>query len=275
MSTAVFEVATSLPDRIAELNRLLDLADSVEANDEPSYNTLCRACCVLIASHLEGFLKDVTKSLVADLNFHLKSFSRMPAAMKNAFCRKIAFFEGVEEEEVGQRVKQLIAFFDNNSISIDMSAFSYKETANKNPSGDVVESTLQKLGVPAVLSAISGGLLDAIFRNDHRATYLIKRDIKRFRGLLFNYPYGEIPEQYGFGRKMPKAEKGKRTLWHTFIGEVMGRRHTIVHGDTMVNDTTTVQLRSDVEKLDVLMHAIMYAAVSQMAEANGTPHPGS
>lgn len=264
----MFEVATSLPERIAELNRLLDLADTVSEKDEASYNTLCRACCVLLAYHLEGFLKDVSKSLVADLNFHLKSFSRMPAAMKNTFCRKIAYFEGVPEDEIGQRVKQLTTFFDNNSISIDMSAFSYKETANKNPGGDVVESALQKLGVPAVLSTISGGLLDATFRNDHRAIYIIKRDIRRFRGLLFNFPYRKIPDEYGFGRKLPKAEKGTPTLWHTYIAEVTGRRHTIVHGDTMNNDTNTTELRNDVEKLDIPMHGIMYTAASHLSKAS-------
>ena len=260
MSTAVFDVATSLQERINELSRLLDLADENASSSEAVYNTLCRACCVLAASHLEGFLKDFSRSIIYDLNFHLKTFAKMPDAMKRTFCRKIVFFEGVPEPDLNNRTNQLMAFLNNNSVSLDMSAFQYKETLNKNPRGDVIVSALEKLGIPAVFEVFTGGPLDNVFSNDSRAIYKINRDMRRFRGNLFSFPYRSIKSNYGFGVKPKSVNKSMPTLWHGYVDEVMQRRHNIVHGDTMSNETTSLELRQDVEKLSVLMHAVIYAS---------------
>lgn len=111
---------------MAELDLLIATAKNCAERDEQLYNTLCRACCVLIASHLEGFLKDLTKGLLSDLNYNREGFRNMPAPMKRAFCKKIAFYEGVEEKEINKRINQLVAFFDNNSVNIDMDAITYK-----------------------------------------------------------------------------------------------------------------------------------------------------
>lgn len=263
----MFEVAKSLSLRNAELERLISLADEKIDVNEDAYNTLCRACCVLLASHLEGFLKDLGKSLIMDLNFYLKSFSKMPPAVKNTFCQKIAFYEGVKSEEINMRAKQLATFFDNNSVAVDMHAFSYKETANKNPGGDVIDSSLAKLGIPNVLLSITGGKLESIFKNDPAQIFVVRRDIKRLRSTLYSFPYKKLPKIYDFKYKEDKAGvRTGKTIWHTFIGDVMGRRHTIAHGDTMNNEVTSAQLRQDVERLDVLMHGLMYSAVNHVVK---------
>lgn len=265
MSTAMFEVAKSLALRNGELERLVALADEKIEVNEAAYNTLCRACCVLLASHLEGFLKDLSKSLIMDLNFYLKSFAKLPPAVKNTFCQKIAFYEGVKNEEINARAKQLQAFFDNNSVAVDMQAFAYKETTNKNPGGDVIDNALAKLGIPNVLISISGGRLESIFKNDPGSVFLIRRDIKRFRSRLYSFPYKDLPKSYAFNYRDEKlGSKANKTIWHTFIGDVMGRRHTIAHGDTMNNEVTSAQLRQDIQRLDVLMHGLMYSAVNHL-----------
>lgn len=264
MSTAIFDVAMSLPNRIDELQRLVNLADvTLKNGDELGYNSLCRACCVLLASHLEGFVKDLSKSLISDFNFNLDSFSKLPPAVKHTFCRRIAFFEGVPEQEVNLRTKQLMSFFDENSVAINMQAFPYKEAENKNPNGDVIESSLKKLGVPAVLFSISGGRFETVFSNDPSSIYLVRRDIVRFRNFLFRFPYRSLPDAYKFDYS-GMGGKQAPTLWHSFINEIMKRRHTIVHGDTTANETTTAELRRDVEKLEVLMHAVLYSSTSYL-----------
>ena len=267
MSTAIFEVALSIPERIAELERLIRLADMEIERDEPAYNTLCRACCVLLASHLEGFLKDLTKSLIYDLNFNLKIFKNMPEAMKRTFCEKIAFYEGLPTDEINQRAKQLTTFFSQNSVPIDLHAFSYKENKNKNPSPDFVDGILSKVGVPSVLSSISGGMLENVFKDEIRISYVIRKDIKRFRSYLHKFPYKQLPEKYTFNYPAKKEGKKPATLWNTFIDEILSRRHNIVHGDTMSNETNTKALLKDVEKMDVLMHGIMYSSVSYITKS--------
>jgi hypothetical protein len=267
MSTAVFLVACSIPSRISELSRLTQLAAGEQTRSEDSFNALCRACSVLLASHLEGFLKDLAKSISTDLNYYLKSFSSMPEALKRSFCEKIAFYEGVPAEEVNQRIAQLLAFFSTNSVNIDLHAFTYKENKNRNAGPDVIEAALAKLGVPSVLNSMKNSRLENIFKNDANATHLMRRDLRRFRSLVYRYPYKPLPETYAFDFKNARgAQKASSTsLWHTFIEEVMQRRHRIAHGDTMENDADVPILTQDIEKLDVLMHGLLFAATTYLA----------
>lgn len=273
MSTALFDTACTIPSRIKELLLLIQLAeDKQKNNDDHSFNSLCRACSVLLVSHLEGFLKDLSKSISADLNFHLANFNSMPEAMKRNFCRNIVFYEGVSEKDLNNRITQLISFFSNNSVNIDLNAFTYKENKNKNPSPDIINATLEKLGIPSVISAMQNSILENIFKNDHRATLIIRRDLRRFRSYTYKYPYRTLPNPYLFNFTTTKTKAGgtKESLWHTFIEEIMQRRHRIVHGDTIDNDVDTIVLAQDIEKLDVLMHGILFASTSFLTNRNNS-----
>lgn len=263
MSTALFEVALSIQDRRLEVEVLLDQASaSVDGNDR-LYKALCRACCVLLASHLEGFLKDLTRSLILDFNYHRESFSDMPDAMKRSFCERIVYFEGVPPREISNRINQLVAFFDKNSVAIELEAFSYKQSSNKNPSVDFIDTMLSKIGVPSAIHSISGSRLELVFDNDRRTNFTMLRDIKRFRSHLFHFPYKPLPPEYHFNK--PKSKPTSNTIWHTLIEEIMIRRHSIAHGDTMDNIADHETLRTDIIKLDVLMHGLMYTSAAYLS----------
>jgi hypothetical protein len=92
MTTSAFDVVQSIDLRIAELNLLVSAARS-NMNNPDLYDAICRSTGVLIASHLEGFVKDFSRSVIADLNFFGKTFSNMPKPLKRAFCHKIVFYE--------------------------------------------------------------------------------------------------------------------------------------------------------------------------------------
>jgi len=272
MSTAVFEVARSISSRVAELQRFTNLAVDAEENNEGLFNSLCRACCVLLAAHLEGFVKELSKALISDLQYNLKSFSNMPDAMKRTFCERIAFYEGVPRGEIDQRVRQLKDFFSVNSVAIDFQAFSYKENKNRNPGPDVVNDIFFKIGVPSVLNSISGGRLERIFENDSSLNYSIRRDIRRYISNFYSFPFRRLPENYIFNYRSVKPLSGgnqndKVSLWHTFIEEVMQRRHSIVHGDTMANETNLSELKRDLEKMEVLMYSILYSSAGYLCSA--------
>lgn len=113
-----FEIATSIPQRIKELNILTTHAEFCQVDNEELYNSLCRASSVLIASHLEGFLKELTNGLIQDLNFNLGSFSKMPTAIQRTFCKKIAFYEGIPDKEIEGRVSQLLDFFQETQYQL-------------------------------------------------------------------------------------------------------------------------------------------------------------
>lgn len=255
MSTATYELSRSIPARIGELRVLVDHASKCETEDESLYNAICRAAAVLMASHLEGFLKELVRSITLDLNFHIEEFSSMPLAMQRTFCMKIAFYEGVSNAEIEKRVTQLISFFSSNNVKVDMSAFPYKENANKNPSPAFIDATLGAIGVPSVLAALKGGRFEAVFDGNHHTDYMLRRDLRRYQSTLYHFPYRALPPPYTFNRNKDKAEG---SIWWEFINGVMNRRHSVAHGDTLENETSWSELRTDALKLEVLMFAIIY-----------------
>lgn len=258
MSTALFDLAISVPRRVGELHILTNAAKIYERKDEHLYNAICRAASVLIASHLEGFLKELTGCLVADLSYYYGSFAKMPAAMQRTFCEKIAFYEDIPLADLNERIRQLVAFFSQNSVPIDMQAFTYKESSNKNATAAFIDKALGKFGVPNIVNSISEGKLENVFDNDKRTNYVLVRDLKRFRSRLYTFPYLALPPEYEFKFGKPK-EKGQ-TLWHSFIEEVLVRRHKVAHGDTLDNETSWEGLQTDTVKLEVMMQGLMYSA---------------
>lgn len=270
MSTAAFEIAMSISTRLGELKRLITHAiySRDKLNDENIYNSICRACCILLASNLEGFLKELSRSLVLDLNYYLKDFSKMPSIMQRAFCEKILYFEGVPEIEHKQRTNQLIEFFTKNSVQIDLHAISYKQNPNKNPSPNFIDSAFEKLGIYSMLSTLAGSRLEDVFKNNKTLNYRLLRDMSRYKSHLYTFPYKQTPAEYSFKQIEKSAKKNMpdNTIWHNYIDEILTRRHSIAHGDTLNNDTTAEQLESDILKLEVLMYGLMYSATSQVSE---------
>jgi hypothetical protein len=261
MSTATYEVAASIPLRVGELDVLISHAEKCQDDNEALYNAICRATAVLLASHLEGFLKDLTRSLILDLNYYLKEFSSMPAAMQRTFCHKIAFYEGIPLPEIEKRIKQLMAFFSGNSVNIDMGAFAYKENPNKNPNADFIDKSLRDLGVPDVVSSLDKGQLEIVFNGEIRSNYKLVRDLLSFRSHLYDFPFRELPPPYSFNRARA-SEKKSKSLWYEFIQTVLERRHRVAHGDTLANEATWEELKSDSLKLKVLMYGVIYSSAS-------------
>jgi hypothetical protein len=266
MSTALFELAISLPERVRELDSLVCHARDCEQTNEELYNSLCRATSVLLAAHLEGYLKELTSAILTDLNYNLLAFGNMPAAIQRSFCERLAYYEGVPRPEIDERIKQLVAFFGQNSVTIDFKAISYKENPNRNPSINFIDNAFAKLGVPDIVGAISGGKLDAVFDNDRQTNYLLKRSLLRFRATLFKFPYRPLPADYTFRFRAGKARDrvGEQSLWHAFIEEVLARRHKVAHGDTLANETTWETLQVDIAKLEVLLQGLTYAAAAYL-----------
>lgn len=259
MTTALFELAVTLPSRLQELDRLVDQARTIQHSDEPLYNSLCRATSVLLASHLEGFLKSVTAGLTDDLNDRLGGFADMPAIMQRNFCTRMAYFEGVPDKDINERVRQLTEFFKKNSVPIDMKAFTYKENPNKNPTADFIDAAMAKVGVPDIVRAVAGGGFDVVFNNNQNETWLLRRKLKSLRSTLYHFPYRRLPSAFAFNfRGAPPAP----SLWHVFIDDVMTRRHSVAHGDTMENDTDAQGLQLDIVKLEVLMHGLIFATAA-------------
>lgn len=266
MMTGTYELLYSIPGRIGEIQLLLARASEAKDKDSSFYDALCRASAVLLAAHLEAFLKELSNHIISDLNYHLQDFSSMPTVLKREFCLKIAFYEGVEKREIDRRVSQLMRFFDTNSVKIDLSAFPYLQNPNKNPSADVIQASLEKIGVPNVLHSISGDSFTSVFDGNARSDWLLKRNLRRLVSTVYKFPYRCASNEFVFDRSKPA--KGQTTLWHEFVETVMTRRHSIVHGDTLENGSSDTELSHDAEKLLVLMYAMSFSVTSWYAKSS-------
>ena len=265
MITATYELVYSIPERIGEIKLLVARASAAKDKDESFYDALGRASAVLLAAHLEAFLKEVSTNIIADLNYHLQDFSKMPEALKREFCYKIAFYAGVEQREIDKRIKQLMVFFNKNSVDIDLSAFKYVENTNKNPSVDLIQASLSKVGVPNILHSIGGNDFTSVFDGNSRTDWVMRRKLKRSVSSLHSFPFRSLGSVFSFERAKPG--KGQTTLWHEYVEAVMTRRHSIVHGDTIENTSSATELGRDAEKLLVLMYGLAFSVSTWFAES--------
>jgi hypothetical protein len=263
MTTQMYSLAEGIDLRLAELNNIVERARGAFDNDMVLYDVLCRAGCVLSISALEGFLKDINTAIQSDLNANVPTFSEMPKSMQREFSKKIVQFDGVPEPEIQKRANQLIKFFHSNSVNIDMSAFSYKENVNKNPSSNVVDGSFYRYGLNSVLHCLSGSRFEAVFDNDSATDSVLRREIKRMRATVYKFPYGKLPDKYAMTDWTPiKGQNVPASIWHTLLENLSGRRHSVVHADTLANPTSWHALRDESNKLGILFHGILYAVSS-------------
>lgn len=265
MSTAAFEASGSISARVKELKALLEHAKYLMNGDEAAYDAICRSCCVLISSHIEGAISDFSSSAVRDLNYFRKDFHKMPTALKRSFCRKIAFFEGVSEKSVNQRIDQLVTFFESNSVPIDLEAVTYLETSNNNPKPSYIDKPFEKLGVTGTLNAIGSDFLLQAFSGNAGKQYFTLRKLKRHRASLYKFPYLSLSNDMFDEDAKTKGKKGEENLWHTFLEEIVTRRNKIAHGQSLENPTSASELEQDIFKMEVFLSAVCLYFFSRIA----------
>lgn len=263
MTTSVYSLASDMDVRLAEMRGLVSRAEKAFDTDEKLYDLLCRAGSVLLVSALEGFIKDVNVAIQTDLNLNVASFSAMPRRMQKEFTDKIAYYDSVPEVEMQKRSAQLSRFFNLNSVNIDMGAFPYKENVNKNPSANVIDIAFHKYGIQSVMHCLAGSRFEVVFDNDNVTDFLLRREIKRMRATLFRFPYRSLPKAFEMTDWVPsKGQVVPVSLWHTFLENILGRRHAVVHADTRGNPTSWQALNDDINKMDIMFNALLLAVAS-------------
>lgn len=270
MTTAVFDVACTIQKRVKEINILIDLAKFIDGKkkitdiDKSHYNIFCRSAAILISAHLEGFVNDLCKALIKDLIFQCGSFAQLPAALQRAFCEKIAFYEGVPQIDIESRIKYLIVFFSNNSVNIDMEAFPYRSSPAKNPTTSFIESSFRVIGVSNILMTISTNQYKEVFENNPSLSYKIYKEFRKNTSQFYKYPFRDCRNELFIAKKINSTSKTS-SIWQAFIDDILTRRHKVAHGQTLDNETSWRQLASDVEKVRILMFALLHSACGHHA----------
>ena len=115
MPTFVASFVNSVQSRFAEVDRLLCAAGETELSDVRLHDAICRSVVVLLAAHLEGFVRDAAKALVDDLN-RFSEFGSLPEHPKRTFCKVFIPEEG---KDANDRTKKLIRLLNGLDTKLD------------------------------------------------------------------------------------------------------------------------------------------------------------
>ncbi|POA49378.1 hypothetical protein C1893_07080 [Pseudomonas sp. MPR-ANC1] len=251
MSTFLQEYISSLEDRWKEVDVIIDRAKAVKEVDFAFYNAICRSASILIVAHLEGFVKDLTKCIVSDLN-RSGAFVDFPIAVKRTYCSK--YLGSAPDKELKAYYKKLDALIvklDEFDCKITPEPFLFPR--NKNPSANMLTTVFENFGVSNVFGYLHDSKFDDAFAMS--ASEIKERNLELKEAVVRaseNYPYVVSFEELGFDKRNPKG----RTLWEEFIEQINQRRHSVAHGADFDNADDVSDLEARKAKVELLQYGL-------------------
>lgn len=268
MSTFVYSLVKSVEKRWAEVDKLLEAAKTAEATDSRLHDAICRSVVVLIAAHLEGFVRDAAKALVDDTN-RFSSFKSLPTQSKRAFCKACIPDEG---KDANERTEKLIALLDqlDTQIATDQFLISTESDGHKNPAPSVIERVARNFGVKRVFKLLASSRLDDVFSCTQPELSAIHSDLAMHLELhTAGFPYAVDTSKFDLHEPSGHTTDA-RTLWETFLDDLMSRRHRIAHGSSTDNNDSVEELESTRMKVAVLQYGFLAVICSSIAK-NANP----
>jgi len=251
MTTSVHELALTISERLNEVGLLLEKAEEYRDN-ESLYGALCRSSTVLLVAHFEGFIKDMAKAFIDDLNSYVP-FDALPSSLKRTYCAQ--FISGDDQANNEKKIQKLIEVFDSLDTKLKVDPFLFEN--NKNPSPSMMEKICKNFGVNNFFKMIENSRLDEVFSENRSETNAILIDLKEHVLLTVgNYPYSSNPDVFGIS--LSNSSVGlRRTLWQTFLDELLKNRHSIAHGSSLLNTQSSEEIDTQKTKLEILQYAVI------------------
>src|SRR5690348_11192613 len=123
----VFNRINLLEKRFQEIESLL--GEAAKNISSPLYRVFCRSAHILLVSHFEGFIKDIVKDVLEDINAN-SSFRESPTIVKRTFCEY--YQKKNDNGEYDERIKaRLIEVFDEMPVKFKVNPF--LPDVNRNP----------------------------------------------------------------------------------------------------------------------------------------------
>lgn len=246
MKTFLDDFVVKLEEQWNEIETLIVEADKLQNNQEKDlYNALCRSIIVLRVAHMEGFLKDLIRNTINDLNNNLK-FSDLPNKIKYTFS---SFFL---DNENHYKQNKLISIFEESDVKINYDAFLFN---NKNPKEDTIEKAFSSFGIKNVFKAIHNAEIELVFSDTSVGKTMLDDIAQHVKAGISSYPYNINMHNYAFCND---DSKGK-TLWEEFIEQINMKRHEVVHGNNFENSVDIGTLKSDNIKIRLLQMCLICA----------------
>ncbi len=242
MSTSIHALVQDLDRRWDEVTVLMSIAEDLDYED-PKMIPLCKALTVLMIANLEGYLQEVIKALIADINDN-SYFKRTHYNMKRTQCLQYI----PDPQSNASHIKRLISKFEETDIKYDVSAFIYDR--GKNPKLSIIEKLYNSVGGNNFFGYISDCEIERIFENDR--TY-ISEQVKKLRTNILSrtrsFPYTIDIRELGINTS-PQTNK-KDCLWSDFLDHILKYRHFAAHGNE-ASPLSVLEIKVAFEKIKIL-----------------------
>jgi hypothetical protein len=255
MPSFVASLFNSLEERFAEIDVLLQAAGTFENTDVKLCDGICRCVVVLQAAHLEGFVRDATKAVVADLN-RFSSFRHLQERTKRTFCKAFIPEDG---KDANERTNRLIQLLDGLDTKLNWEIFlaTTDNDGHKNATPTIIEKVFRNFGVRNVFSLLAESSLDDVFSlTNSEIEYFEARLKEHVRKNTLEFPYTIEPKQFGLDTAS-NTTGNSRTLWEAFVDDLMYRRHKIAHGTEVDNVDSVSGLWLVRRKVAVLQYGLL------------------
>ena len=253
MATFLSDFVQSLENNWEEVDTLLLHAEEVKDINLKLYNALCRSVTILIVAHLEGFIKDLIKNIVQDINRNCE-FSNIPEALKRTYCKSyLGSNLDNKDKSYEAKIKKLIEKFDSIGCSISHEPFLFP--VNKNPNPHIINIIFNNTGIKNVFACLHESELEAIFSDSiselTEKSNTFKEEINE---MVAVFPYDIDAEKYNL-RKKPCPSK---TIWEEFLDDINLKRHSVAHGNDFNNSVDVYELQMRKMKVVILQQLLTF-----------------
>jgi hypothetical protein len=239
MTTHVAALADTVDRRIHEIDVAIRMAE-LQAVDSMEYSVLCRSTVVLISAYMEGFSRDLSRSVVNDHN-EFSSFAQAPKGMQRSFCRWFIDKEGKDGEDATKRLTDSLAA---SNVRFSPEAFLFDR--NRNPAPAILERLVATFGVRSLFRRLAGSSFDAFFAGDTVETRRLLDEVKQHvTDGVSSFPYQVNAAKFGIagaGSEFPPNGKKTRSLWEDWLDSLMVARHDVAHGKESQNQPSIADL---------------------------------
>lgn len=251
MGTFVSLGLLSLDNRFKEVDLILDEANNNFERNDALYKALCRSAQVLLSAHFEGYLKELLKNSLEDIN-NYSSFKSSNNFLKRRLCNYFLIIPKDEKNSKlhNQKVTDMISLLDNLDTKFKKEYFFGSE--NNNPKATILDKIAEQFGVDNFFKKLKKSNLDLIFSNTLPENIRKRDELKSYLlSKTSSYPFSVNLDIF----QIDEAKSSTDDFWDAFLSGVLKRRHDIAHGTEVENSVGHRTIESDKVKIEILIYA--------------------